>query len=184
MVQLWAIFYFSFLHFNYNRHVLSFKKSFKCQKTNTRMHKIQIMQKCVKFKKSTLIFPYSLTITSTNLIISWIILFTKHVQLCVHNTHMYAVCVLSHFSRVPTLCDLTDCRLAGSSVKGFSWQEYWSGLPFPSPGDLPNPGMDSTSLMSPALAGGFFTTSTTWETPIYTYIHINTFFIYIYISPL
>lgn len=37
---------------------------------NTRMHKIQIMQKCVKFKKSTLVFPYSLTITSTNLIIS------------------------------------------------------------------------------------------------------------------
>ncbi|XP_059731514.1 dynein regulatory complex protein 8 isoform X1 [Bos taurus] len=39
--------------------------------------------------------------------------------------------------------------------KGFSRQEYWSGLPFPSPGDLPNPGTESTS---PALAGGFFTT--------------------------
>ena len=38
---------------------------------------------------------------------------------------------------------------------GFSRQEYWSGLPFPSPGDLPNPGTESTS---PALAGGFFTT--------------------------
>ena len=36
----------------------------------------------------------------------------------------------------------------------FSRQEYWSGLPFPSPGDLPNPGMEP---LSPALAGGFFT---------------------------
>ena len=34
---------------------------------------------------------------------------------------------------------------------GFSRQEYWSGLPFPSPGDLPNPGIEATSLMSPAL---------------------------------
>ena len=39
---------------------------------------------------------------------------------------------------------------------GFFRQEYWSGLPFPSPGDLPDPGMEPTSLMSPALAGGFF----------------------------
>ena len=45
---------------------------------------------------------------------------------------------------------------------GFSRQEYWSGLPFPSPGDLPDPGMEPTSLTSPALAGGFFTTSATW----------------------
>ena len=36
---------------------------------------------------------------------------------------------------------------------GFSRQEYWSGLPFPSPGDLPNPGIKPTSLASPALAG-------------------------------
>ena len=36
-------------------------------------------------------------------------------------------------------------------------------MPFPSPGDLPNPGIDPESLMSPALADGFFTTSTTWE---------------------
>ena len=41
---------------------------------------------------------------------------------------------------------------------GFSRQEYWSGLPFPLPGDLPNPGIKSTSLESPALVGGFFTT--------------------------
>jgi len=39
----------------------------------------------------------------------------------------------------------------------FSRQEYWSGLPFPSPGDLPDPGIRPVSLMSPALAGVFFT---------------------------
>ena len=46
-----------------------------------------------------------------------------------------------------------------------SRQEYWNGLPFPLPGDLPNPGMESTSLESPVLTGRFFTTRTTWETP-------------------
>ena len=46
---------------------------------------------------------------------------------------------------------------------GFSRQEYWSGLPCPPPGDLSNPGIEPWSLMSPALAGGFFTSSATWE---------------------
>ena len=48
---------------------------------------------------------------------------------------------------------------------GFSKQEYWSGLPCPPPGDLPNPRIEPNSL---ALAGGFFTTSTTWEA-LYTF---------------
>ena len=47
----------------------------------------------------------------------------------------------------------------------FSRQDYWSGVPFPSPGDLPDPGIKPESLMSPALAGSFFTTSATWEAP-------------------
>ena len=46
---------------------------------------------------------------------------------------------------------------------GFSRQEYWSGLPFPSPRDLPDPEMEPKSLMSPALAGRFFITSAIWE---------------------
>ena len=46
---------------------------------------------------------------------------------------------------------------------GFSWQEYWSGFPCPPSGDLPNPETKTMSLMSPALAGGFFTASATWE---------------------
>ena len=41
---------------------------------------------------------------------------------------------------------------------GFSRQEYWSGLPVPPPGDLPHPGIEPRSLVSPSLAGGFFTT--------------------------
>ena len=46
---------------------------------------------------------------------------------------------------------------------GFSRQEYWIGLPRPPPGDLPNAGIESVSLLSSALAGGFFTTSTIWD---------------------
>ena len=46
---------------------------------------------------------------------------------------------------------------------GFSRQEYWSGLPLPPPRDYPDPGIEPVSLMSPALAGRFFTTSDTWE---------------------
>ena len=49
--------------------------------------------------------------------------------------------------------------------KGFSKQEYWSGLSCPPPGDLPEPGVEPASLTSPALAGGFFTTSASWEGP-------------------
>ena len=46
---------------------------------------------------------------------------------------------------------------------GFSRQEYWSGLPFPPPGHFPDPGIQSWALEFPALAGGFFTTSATWD---------------------
>ena len=45
---------------------------------------------------------------------------------------------------------------------GFSIQKYWSGLPFPPPGDPPDSGIELVSLSSPALAGGLFSTSTTW----------------------
>ena len=46
---------------------------------------------------------------------------------------------------------------------GFSRQEYWSGVPYPPSGDLPNPGIELMSLASSALAGRFFTISATWE---------------------
>ena len=55
-------------------------------------------------------------------------------------------------------CKPMDCSPPGSPVHGISRQEYWSGLPCPPPGDLPDPGTESVSPMSPALAGRFFTT--------------------------
>ena len=51
----------------------------------------------------------------------------------------------------------------------FSRQEYWSGLPFPTPGNLPDPGMKPEFPVTPSLAGGFFTTNTTWETHSFVY---------------
>ena len=67
---------------------------------------------------------------------------------------------LSHVQLFATLW--TVARQA-PLLMGFCRQEYWSGLPFPSLGDLPKPGVETASLASPVLAGGFFTTSTTWE---------------------
>ena len=52
-----------------------------------------------------------------------------------------------------TLCDPTDCSPPGSSVHGFPRQEYWSGLPFPTPGAPPNP---ETKPASPSVAGRLF----------------------------
>ena len=72
------------------------------------------------------------------------------------------VCVLSCFSRVGLFATLwTVARQAPMSM-GFSRQEYWSGLPYHSPEDLPNPGTEPC-LISLALVGRFFTTSTTWK---------------------
>ena len=54
----------------------------------------------------------------------------------------------------------------------FSRQEFWSGLPFPPPGDLSNPGLEHASPAFLALAGGFFTTNATWEAQG-AIIHLN-----------
>ena len=71
---------------------------------------------------------------------------------CVHS------CMLSHFSHILLFVTLwTVARQAPLSI-GFSRQEYWSGLPCPPLGYLPNPRMEPASRISPALAGGFFTT--------------------------
>ena len=58
--------------------------------------------------------------------------------------HYCSFCVLAVQSCL-TLCNLLDCSLPGSSVHRFPRQKYWSGLPFPSPGDLPNPGIEPGS---------------------------------------
>ena len=56
-----------------------------------------------------------------------------------------------------TLCDPVDCSPKAPLSMVFSQQEYWSGLPFPPPEDLPNPGIKPVCPGSPALAGGFLT---------------------------
>ena len=70
-----------------------------------------------------------------------------------------------HTQLCPTLCTSRTAARQSPLPVGFSRREYWSGLPFPPPGDLPHPGVDPESLVSPALASGFFTTGTTSEAP-------------------
>ena len=67
--------------------------------------------------------------------------------------------MLSHFSHVQLFVTLWTTAQQAPLSMGFSRQEYWSGLPCPPPGDLPDPGIEPACLMS--LAGGFFTTSAT-----------------------
>ena len=76
------------------------------------------------------------------------------------------VCVPSCFSHVRLFSTLWTITCQVPLSMGFSRQEYWSGLPYPSPGALPDSGIKSASLMSPALAGGFFATSATWKAHI------------------
>ena len=63
-----------------------------------------------------------------------------------------------HAHLCPTLYDPMDCSPQAPLSMEFPRQEYWSGLPFLSPGDLTKPGIEPASLASPALANGFFTT--------------------------
>ena len=74
--------------------------------------------------------------------------------------------MLSHFSHVWLFATLWTGDHQASLSMGFSKQQYWRGLPWPPPGDLPNSGVKPTSLTSPALADRFFTTSATWEAQI------------------
>ena len=73
--------------------------------------------------------------------------------------------LLSRLSRVRLCATLWTVACQAPLSAGFSKQEYWSRLACPPPGDLPYPGIKPSSLMSPALAGGCFTTSATWEAP-------------------
>ena len=64
-----------------------------------------------------------------------------------------------------TLCDPVDCRPPGPSAHGILQTRILEWVAKPPPGDLPHPGIKPTFLMSPALTGGFFTTSATWKVP-------------------
>ena len=66
-------------------------------------------------------------------------------------------CVCSVAQSCLTVWDSMDCSPPGFSVHGFFRQEYWSGFPFPPPGDLPDPGIKPTSLVPPALTDRVFT---------------------------
>ena len=72
------------------------------------------------------------------------------------------------------MCTLWTAACQAPLSMGFSKQEYCSGLPCPPLGDLPDPGIES--LMSPALAGGFFTNSATWEDQFYSLYLYNLVF--------
>ena len=65
-----------------------------------------------------------------------------------------------------SLCNLWSIAYQAPLSMELSRQEYWSVLPCPPPGDLPEPGTEPTFFMSSALAGGFFTTTVTWEAPL------------------
>ena len=69
------------------------------------------------------------------------------------------------FSQVQLFATLRTVAHQAPLSMGFSKKEYWSGLPCPPPEDFPKWGIEPASLTSPALAGGFFTTSATWEAP-------------------
>ena len=69
--------------------------------------------------------------------------------------------MLSHFSYVQLFATPWTAAHQALLSREFSRQEYWSGMPFLPPGDLPEPVIKPMSLMSLALAGGFFTTSAT-----------------------
>ena len=73
--------------------------------------------------------------------------------------------ILSHFSCVQLFATLCTIALQASLSIGFSRHECWSELPCPPPGDLPKPGIEPTFPTSPALAGEFFTPSTTCCSP-------------------
>ena len=71
---------------------------------------------------------------------------------------IHNACLLSDFSHVQLFETLWTVACQPHLSMRFSRQEYWSGFPVPPPGDLPDPGVKPTSLVSPALAGRFLTT--------------------------
>ena len=90
-------------------------------------------------------------------------------NLCLSTYKLIDICVIcvewmpSPFSHAWLFATLGTVDHQAPLSMGFSKQEHWSGVPFPPPGDLPDPGIESRTLMSPAPAGGLFTSSApTW----------------------
>ena len=86
----------------------------------------------------------------------WLDLLAAQVEHLLHYVCAKSLCHVWSFATLWTIAHL-------ALSMGFSRQESWSGVPFPTPGNLPDQGIEPTSLTSPSLAGGLFTTSTTWR---------------------
>ena len=117
---------------------------------------LHICLSCSWVLTGSLAWPPNTSIGPISLMFRW------HIERCSESPT--CGCVKS-LQSCPTLCDLTlwtAARQAPLSV-GIFRQEYWSGLPCPPLGDLLNPGIEAASPVSPALAGGFFTTIATCE---------------------
>ena len=92
----------------------------------------------------------------------------KRISLLVNKSlkHKRSNCCVLHAKFLQsclTLATLWTVTCQAPLSKGFSRQEYWSGFPCPTPGDLLDPGVKLASLRSPAMAGGFFINSNIWE---------------------
>ena len=106
-----------------------------------------------------------------------------HLYLCEYTHTHSCICAWQVASMCLSLCDPMDHSLQACLSIGFSRQKYWSGLPWPPSGDLPNPRIEPESLLSPALAGRFFATSA-WEArrvSMCVCVYTCVFEIYIYI---
>ena len=86
--------------------------------------------------------------------------------------HSISAYMLSFFSRVWLFATLWTIACQASLSMEFCRQVYWNGFPFPPPGDLPNPGIKPMFLISPALAGSFFTISNSWEAHLLLWSHL------------
>ena len=104
---------------------------------------------------------------------------------------IYVCCaVLSCFNHVQLFATLWTVAHQAPLSMGFSRQEFWSGLPFPPPGDLPDPGIKPTPPASPALADRFFTTepsgniscTQTYMPVFHVYKHIYFMYMNIYVT--
>ena len=84
--------------------------------------------------------------------------------LCCFILHLVPACMnAKSVQSCSARCNPMDCSCQTPLFMGFPRHEYWSGLPFPSPADHPDPGIEPQSPMSPAVAGRFSTSSATWE---------------------
>ena len=106
----------------------------------------------------------------------WLIFFKLNILMEIYSVLFkpcVCVCTRTHALSLSVVSDYLQRHglyPAGPSVHGIFQERYWSGLPFPSPGDVPDSRIGPTSLASPALAGRFFTTKRHMESPFKYFI--------------